>query len=168
VFEDRVLAGSCTLLITGGFTCRMRVTAIPFGFSPREPPRSGGNRRYAGAGRKRDRIPGTGCGACVTGRRGRGTFRVVAEASRCLPDHPLGRDRPVGIVARHSGRVGFATFRRVLSCSIAAARTRIPSSFRPRFNTSADPSTDALPINSLPLSSRRFCRCSGTAKTICP
>ena len=144
----------------------MHVGAVPFGFYHRVPPGSGRNRRYAGACRKRRRIPGAGCGTCVAGRRGRGTLRGVAEASGCLPDHTFGRNGPVGIVACRGDNMKIYTFRRMLSCSVAAARTRVSLALRARFDTSADPSTGALPIDTLPLRSRWFRRRARAAETI--
>lgn len=121
VVKGRVLTGSCTLLIAGRFTCRMYVGAVPFRLPPGEPHGSGGNRSYTGASRKRHGIPGTGCGACMAGGRSRGSLCVVTEAGGRLPYHPLGGSRPVGIIACHSGHVKFATFRRMIPSSIAAA-----------------------------------------------
>ena len=43
VFGNRVLTGSCALLIAGRFTCRMYVGAVPFRFPPGEPYGGGGN-----------------------------------------------------------------------------------------------------------------------------
>ena len=54
MFEGRVLAGSCTLLVTGRFTCGMYVGAVPLRLSPGESHRSGGNRRNTGASRECD------------------------------------------------------------------------------------------------------------------
>ena len=153
VFKSRVLAGPCAFLVASRFTCRMYIGAAPFGLSPREPHGSSRNRRYTGASGKRHRIPGAGCRACVTSGRGGGSLRVVAEAGGRLPNHPLGGNKPVRIVIRYSSNVRFATFRRVLSGSIATTRTRVSLAFRTRFDTSANPPATALSVNSLPLGS---------------
>ena len=62
----------------------------------------------------------------VTGGRGRASLRVVAEVSGCISNRPLGQNRPVGFIARHSGtRSLFRT-----SGSITATRTRVSFALR--------------------------------------
>ena len=61
----------------------------------------------------------------MAGRRSRGSLCIVTEAGRRLPNHSVGGDRPVGVIACHSSHMKFAAFRRMLSGSIAAARTRV-------------------------------------------